>query len=116
VLINQNTVKLADFGLSKRIEPSTNKSKDLFGVVPYIDPKKFSDISSYSLNKQSDVYSVGVLLCELSSGQPPFYVEGEPYDASLAVKIMQGLREKIVPDTPIKYGKLYTGKFKTFCF
>ncbi|EXX57522.1 Ste7p [Rhizophagus irregularis DAOM 197198w] len=41
VLVNQDTIKLADFGLSKRIESSTNKKKDLFGVVPYMDPKKF---------------------------------------------------------------------------
>jgi len=100
---------LADFGLSKRIEASTKKKKDLFGVVPYMDPKKFSN-RSYSLNKKSDVYSVGVLLWEISSGKPPFYVEGEPYDGYLAVQIMQGHRETTVPDTPIEYVKLYTGK------
>ncbi|RGB42639.1 kinase-like domain-containing protein [Rhizophagus diaphanus] len=107
VLVNQGTIKLADFGLSKRIEASTKKKKDLFGVVPYMDPKKFSN-RSYSLNKKSDVYSVGVLLWEISSGKPPFYVEGESYDGCLAVQIMQGQRETTVPDTPIEYVKLYT--------
>jgi serine/threonine protein kinase len=38
----------------------------------------------YSLNKKSDVYSVGVLLWEISSGHPPF--EGESYDISLVCK------------------------------
>ncbi|GBC00447.1 hypothetical protein RclHR1_03860012 [Rhizophagus clarus] len=107
VLVNQNIIKLADFGLSRRIEASTKMKRDLFGVVPYVDPKKFSD-RSYTLNKKSDVYSVGVLLWEISSGQPPFYVEGESYDGSLAVQIMQGLRETTVPDTPIEYAKIYT--------
>jgi len=51
-----------------------------------------------------------VLLWEISSGQPPFYVEGEPYDDSLAVQIMQGLRETPVPDTPDYYVKLYKRK------
>ncbi|PKK76321.1 HCP-like protein [Rhizophagus irregularis] len=72
-----------------------------------MDPKKFSN-RSYSLNKKSDVYSVGVLFWEISSGKPPFYVEGESYDGCLAVQIMQGHRETTVPDTPIEYVKLYT--------
>ncbi|POG65679.1 kinase-like domain-containing protein, partial [Rhizophagus irregularis DAOM 181602=DAOM 197198] len=62
----------------------------------------------YSLNKKSDVYSVGVLLWEISSGKPPFYVEGESYDCGLAFQIVQGHRETTVPDTPIEYVKLYT--------
>ena len=51
-----------------------------------------------------------MLLWEISSGQPPFYVEGESYGSSLAVQIIQGLRETTVPDTPDNYVKLYSGK------
>ena len=40
---------------------------------------------------------------EVSSGKPPFYVEGESYDGTLAIRILQGLREKIVPDTPSEF-------------
>ncbi|CAB5350505.1 unnamed protein product [Rhizophagus irregularis] len=39
VLVHQNTIKLADFGLSKMINDS--KSSKQYGVAPYIDPKKF---------------------------------------------------------------------------
>ena len=99
--------------MSKRIEDASKSRSDLFGVVPYIDPKKFNK-RSYSLNKKSDVYSVGVLLWEISNGQPPFYKEGELYDASLAIQIVQGLRETTVPGTPAGYVKLYTGKYKIF--
>ncbi|GBC00450.1 hypothetical protein RclHR1_03860015 [Rhizophagus clarus] len=115
VLVSQNTIKLADFGLSKRVEASTKKKKDIFGTIPYMEPKKFGN-RSYSLNMKSDVYSVGVLLWVISSGRPPFYVEGESYDGYLAVQIMQGLRETTVLDTPIEYVKLYTGKFKLLKF
>ena len=51
-----------------------------------------------------------MLLWEISNGQPSFYVEGESYDGSSAVQIMQGLRETPVPNTPDDYVKLYTGK------
>jgi hypothetical protein len=105
---------VADFGLSKRIGSLSKQSK-LFGIIPYVDPKRFSkrkntknstQISSF--NEKSDVYSVGVLLWEISSGQPPFSTE--EYDLELALEILQDLREDPIPETPENYIKLYTGK------
>ena len=117
-MVHQNVIKLADFGLSRRIEEASNSQSKLYGIIPYIDPKKFSrrknnDDSKqiYTLNEKSDVYSVGILLWEISSGKPPFYIEGEQYDIGLAVEILQGLREKTIPDTPEDYVKVYTGKY-----
>ena len=102
---------MADFGLSKRIHEVSSQQSNWFGVIPYNDPKKFNSKIPYSLNKKSDVYSIGVLLWEISSGQPPFYVEGESYDISLAMQIIQGRRETIVPDTPTDYSNIYTSKY-----
>ena len=106
---------MADFGLSKRIEAVSDSKSKLFGVVPYIDPKSFSqqqnNNNKYSLNEKSDVYSVGVLLWEISSGRPPFYSEGESYDFDLILEITQGLRETPIPNTPEAFVKLYTGKY-----
>ncbi|CAB5377285.1 unnamed protein product [Rhizophagus irregularis] len=45
VLIRQDTLKLADFGLSKRIDDASNSSEKLFGIIPFIDPEKFGEIS-----------------------------------------------------------------------
>ncbi|POG65435.1 kinase-like domain-containing protein [Rhizophagus irregularis DAOM 181602=DAOM 197198] len=108
ILIDRGNIKLADFGLSRRIDEvsrahSTNSS--LFGIIPYIDPEKLRN-PKYSLNKMSDVYSIGILLWEISSGHPPF--KDESYDLSLFIQISQDYRETIVPGTPIDYSNLYT--------
>ena len=110
-MIHQNIVKLSDFGLSRRIEEETSDASDdneVFGVIPYMDPKKFID-RSYSLNKKSDVYSIGVLLWVISIGQYPFH--GESNDVELIKKILQGRREEIIEGIPIEYSKIYTGNY-----
>ncbi|CAB5335477.1 unnamed protein product [Rhizophagus irregularis] len=66
---------------------------------------KFSLESSYILDEKSDVYSIGVLLWEISSGHPPFE-DIEQY--ALMLKVLQGIREKPIPDTPTEYVDLYT--------
>ncbi|EXX56247.1 uncharacterized protein OCT59_003182 [Rhizophagus irregularis] len=112
ILVRRNVIKFADFGLSKRIEEISKLQS--IGIIPYIDPKRFDRRKSIdnkvnpSLDKKSNVYSVGMILWEISSGKPPFYSEDNPYDINLAVEISQGLREKIVPETPSDYVNLYT--------
>jgi hypothetical protein len=77
---------------------------EIRGVVPYIDPQALKN-NEYKLNKKSDVYSVGVLLWEISSGRPPF--EKSINKASTMLSIVAGKREKPVTNTPLEYQSLY---------
>ena len=102
---------MADFGLSKRIDKASNIQSKLIGVTPYIDPIRYDKEKgkgALQRLKFSDVYSIGVLFWEISSGHRPF--ENRDYDLYLAIDIREGLRETPVPDTPNDYIKLYTGK------
>ncbi|RIB07981.1 kinase-like domain-containing protein [Gigaspora rosea] len=60
----------------------------------------------YNLTQKSDIYSLGVVLWEISSGKPPFrsFIPRE----SLAIHILKGNREEpMEKDTPQQYIELY---------
>jgi serine/threonine protein kinase len=103
-------IKLADFGLSRRLVEVTSTQKNILGLTSYIDPQLFKRQPNNNYNyKKSDVYSVGVLLWEISSGRKPF----ESYDddfkrIALMMEISNGKREIPVPDTLIDYVNIYT--------
>jgi len=68
----------------------------------------------YKINEKSDVYSVGVLLWELTSNQPPFSnIDAFYQNITLMIDIFQGVREEPIPNTPDKYVNLYKGKKKS---
>ena len=98
--------------------------KDILGVIPYIDPQHFQEQANnnnnsyhYRPNKKSDVYSVGVLLWEISSGQKPFKSYDKFYQKpKLILEILNGKRETPIPDTPIDYINIYTSIILTILF
>src|ERR1044071_8747721 len=113
ILIHRKNIKLADFGLSKKIAEASSNTSKIHGIIPYIDPKSLYNNENrnqnYKLNKKSDVYSIGVLMWQISSGYEPFKNKGYDYDIRLVIAIHDGLREEVINGTPVKYSNLYTG-------
>ena len=54
--------------------------------------------------KKSDIYSLGVLFWEISSGKPPF---SETPIFKFSLDIIKGIRETLVNNTPFEYQQLY---------
>src|SRR4051812_30511514 len=82
--------------------PADKSSKSIYGNLPYIAPEV---INGKGYTFKSDIYSVAILMWEISSGYSPFidYVHD---DYNLAMDIINGMRPEIVPGTPLEYKSL----------
>ena len=110
-MVHQHIIKLADFGISRELQQSVHYTKNLIGVLPYMDPKTFQRTTDkescpYKLTKKSDIYSLGVLFWELTSRLPPFS-NFEEYSLNLQLAIFNGERERPIPNTNLKFVELY---------
>ncbi len=81
--------------------PADKPSEKIYGNLPYIAPEVLIEKEH---TFKSDIYSVGILMWEISSGQPPFI--NYEHDYYLAMNIVNGIRPKILPGTPLRYKSL----------
>ncbi|MDN6293077.1 MAG: Stk1 family PASTA domain-containing Ser/Thr kinase [Alkalibacterium sp.] len=93
LMAHDETVKITDFGIAVALsENSITQTNSLLGSVHYISPEQARGSMA---TKQSDIYSLGILLYELLSGKVPF--DGES-PVSIALKHFQNdipsLKEK----------------------
>ena len=102
ILLKENyEAYITDLGLSK---PFDEKEQDerIHGVLPYIAPELFQKKHKYT--KASDIYSYGIIMVEMTTGQRSF--NNYKYDIDLAAIVCNGLRPKLANDTPDCYVEL----------
>ncbi|CAG8530919.1 4413_t:CDS:2 [Paraglomus brasilianum] len=100
VLITLTTPALADLGICHPAGDRVN-GENLYGVLPYVAPEV---IQGQPHNTTSDIFSVGILMWQVSSCRLPY--THLAHDDSLASDICDGLRPKIVEGTPSSYREL----------
>ncbi|XP_073006814.1 probable LRR receptor-like serine/threonine-protein kinase At1g05700 [Typha latifolia] len=94
ILLNANIeAKLADFGLSKNFYNDADTfdvSTALTGTPGYIDPQYHA---TRRITEKSDIYSFGVVLLELITGQPP--ISSGPENLNIGQWVRQRLSKGI---------------------
>ncbi|MCB0282286.1 MAG: protein kinase [Calditrichaeota bacterium] len=95
LLDKENNVKILDFGLAKLKGSSTITTENVrLGTVFYMSPEQ---IQGQELEAQSDIFSIGVIMYEMLTGDVPF--KGE-YDVAVIYSILNE-RPKEIKDPAI---------------
>lgn len=98
MLFTDGTIKVMDFGIAKFArEDGGTATNQAIGTVHYISPEQARGDET---DEKSDIYSVGVMLYEMLTGQKPFDTDNP---ISIAVMHMQNTPERpraINPDIP----------------
>ncbi|POG61692.1 kinase-like domain-containing protein [Rhizophagus irregularis DAOM 181602=DAOM 197198] len=81
--------------------PADKPSTSIYGNLPYIAPEI---INGKEYTFKSDIYSIGMLMWEISSGQPPFF--NHDHDYYLARNIINGMRPNTISEIPLNYKTL----------
>ena len=90
MLLEDGTIKVTDFGIARFSQAETQTMTDkAIGSVHYIAPEQA--LGGY-INDKADIYSVGVMLYEMLTGQLPFVA-----DNAVSVAIMQMQAEPTPP-------------------
>lgn len=69
MVLRDGSVKVADFGIARIMDSQKTLTTEAFGSVHYVSPEQAKGLS---VDARSDIYSAGVVLYEMLTGQLPF--------------------------------------------
>ena len=102
IISREGKVKVADFGIAKAATSNTI-SQNAIGSVHYLSPEQAR--GGYS-DERSDIYSLGVTLYEMLSGQVPFAGDNSVSVALLHIQSEAVPVRELNPDVPLSVDKI----------
>lgn len=103
IISDNNIVKLTDFGIAKIVADDLTKTMSILGTSHYVSPEQ---AQGKILDYRSDIYSLGVVMYEMLTGDVPFR-GGSSIDISLRhISEKPVLPSKILPGIPQKIEKI----------
>jgi serine/threonine-protein kinase len=107
IIVNDNGVKIIDYGISKIIDyTSLTSTGNFLGSPLYASPEQIADAKN--IDKRSDLYTLGVILYEMITGHIPYEFNGLP---QLINKIQN---ESPIP--PRKFNPNITNQYENIIF
>ncbi|MCC5875979.1 MAG: molecular chaperone DnaK [Candidatus Sumerlaeia bacterium] len=78
MITHEGEVKVTDFGIAKilKSDEATKSGTAVIGTPLYMAPEQ---ITGEGVDARSDIYSLGIMMYELISGHPPFYLGNIEY-------------------------------------
>ncbi|RIB14059.1 kinase-like domain-containing protein [Gigaspora rosea] len=103
ILINDNKILITGFNMSMQTDEDTSETSIVPVMPAYSEPQCILQ-NTKKYNEKSDIYSLGVIFWELTSGAHPFR---NLSDVEIILKITKDEREDVIPGTPPSYSDLY---------
>lgn len=86
-------IKVTDFGIVKLVgAEATDTSKIAYGSPRYVSPEQ---AGGENLDQRSDIYSLGIILYEMLTGEPPFGGRSDEKESQARSEILRAHRDQL---------------------
>lgn len=107
MMLKNGSIKVADFGIAKLPNAETVTMTDkAIGTVFYISPEQ---ASGKTIDRRSDIYSLGVTMYEMATGKLPFTADSPVTVALMQVKNRPKPPRELNPTMPIGLEQIIIG-------